>query len=146
MNITHLLSALAIGIAFAAQPAINGTAAKILDSTVSAAALSIGITFICTLILIPFLGGVPKEGAITQLPWWVVFGGMIGVAVVAGSAAIAPVTGAALFFVCLIAGQLFGSVLIDHVGAFGMSVRPINIAKLCGVGLALMGVLLVRFG
>ena len=73
-------------------------------------------------------------------------GGLIGVLVVAGSAAIVPVTGAAMFFVCLIAGQLLGSVALDHFGAFGLPEIQISPIRLIGVVLALAGVLLVQFG
>jgi transporter family-2 protein len=140
------LAAILIGISFAAQPAINGAAVKTLGSPAAAAALSVGITFFCLILVMPIFGGSLAPGLIAKLPWWVVFGGMIGAFVVAGGAAIAPVTGVAVFFVCLVSGQLIGSALVDHFGAFGMTVRPISLIKACGLALVLAGVLLVRAG
>ena len=146
MNLIYLLSAVLIGMAFATQPAINGAAVKTLGSPVAAAALSVAITLVACLAILPASGGTLKPSAILSLPWWVVLGGLIGAFVVAGGATIAPVTGAALFFVCLICGQLLGSVLVDHLGAFGMTERPVSLTKIAGVILAFGGVVLVRMG
>jgi transporter family-2 protein len=63
-----------------------------------------------------------------------------------GGTVIVPVTGAAVFFVCLIAGQLFGSVLLDHIGAFGLPVREIGTLRFLGILLTFGGVILVRYG
>ena len=146
MNLIFLLSAVAIGMAFATQPAINGAAVKALGSPVAAAALSVAITLVACLVILPVSGGTLKPAVLLSLPWWIVLGGLIGAFVVAGGAAIAPVTGAALFFVCLICGQLIGSVLVDHFGAFGMTQTPVSLTKIAGVALALGGVVLVRMG
>ena len=87
----------------------------------------------------------PKLADVKLLPWWVVFGGLIGSAVVAGGAAIATIIGAAIFFVCLIAGQLVGSTIVDHKGAFGLAKHSISITWLMDLRLVLLGVLLVQF-
>ncbi len=144
MNIAYLLSAVAIGIAFAAQPAVNGTTARVFGSAIAAATLSISITLVACLVIMVALKATPTPAMFAKLPWWAVFGGFIGVLVVAGGAAIVPVTGAALFFVCLIAGQLIGSVLIDAVGAFRLPVRELSTLRLAGIGLVLAGVVLVH--
>lgn len=146
MNPLYLLAAFAIGVIFSTQPAINGEAGRILGSPVAAAAISVAITLIACLALLPFIGGFPKASAVAQLPWWIVFGGLIGAFVVAGGAAIAPVTGVALFFVCLVAGQLVGSVMVDTFGGFGMAVRDLSFLKIAGVAMALGGVIMVRMG
>lgn len=145
MKIAYLLATTAIGVSFALQPAINGAAAKILGSPVTAAAISVAITMLACLALLPLFGGSPKLSDVQLLPWWVVFGGLIGAAVVAGGATIVPVTGAAIFFVCLIAGQLAGSAVIDHIGAFGLPKQSMSLTRLAGLGLVLLGVLLVQF-
>ena len=145
MKIFLLLAATAIGMTFATQPAINGAAAKILGSPVSAAVISVAITLIACIALLPLFGGPPKMADVMALPWWVVFGGLIGAGVVAGGAAIAPITGAAVFFVCMIAGQLFGSALVDYLGAFGLPKQSLSPARLAGLALVLAGVLLVQF-
>ena len=146
MNLTYLLAAVLIGAAFAAQPAINGVAARGLGSVLPATVLSVGITLVASALIMIASRTTPSGAAVFALPWWIFLGGLIGVLVVAGSAAIVPVTGAAMFFVCLIAGQLLGSVALDHFGAFGLPEIQISPIRVIGVLLALAGVLLVQFG
>lgn len=146
MTNLYLLAAILIGAAFACQPAINAVAAKTLGSPIPATVLSVAITLTASIALMAATRTTPGVGMLSSLPWWVVLGGLIGVLVVGGGAAIVPVTGVALFFVCLIAGQLLGSVLLDHIGAFSMPVREASWSRLLGIGLTFAGVLLVRFG
>jgi transporter family-2 protein len=80
------------------------------------------------------------------LPWWVIFGGLIGAVFVSGGIILVPVMGVASFFVCLIAGQLVGAVVADAIGAFGLEPRALSARKLAGVALAFAGVVLVRSG
>lgn len=142
----YFLAAVLIGAAFACQPAINAVGSKILGSPWPATALSIAITLVAAIVVMLMTRTTPTLEAFQSLPWWIVLGGLIGLLVVGGGTAIVPVTGAALFFVCLIAGQLLGSVLLDQYGAFGLQVKEISAMRLGGVVLTFVGVLLVRFG
>jgi transporter family-2 protein len=111
-----------------------------------ATVLSVAITLAASILIMVATKTTPSVEHLTNLPWWVILGGLIGVSVVAGGAAIVPVTGVALFFVCMIAGQLKGSVLLDHVGAFNLPVVEASWTRVAGVGLTFAGVLLVRYG
>ncbi|MEM7719019.1 MAG: DMT family transporter [Pseudomonadota bacterium] len=140
-----LLVAVLIGAAFACQPVINAVASKMLGAPWPATVISVAITLTASVGVMLVTRTTPSLSDVTTLPWWIVLGGLIGVLIVGGGAAIVPITGAALFFVCLIAGQLLGSVLLDHYGAFGLAVREISPTRLLGVGLTFAGILLVRF-
>jgi transporter family-2 protein len=59
---------------------------------------------------------------------------------------IVSLTGALLFFVCIIGGQLVGAILADHLGLFGLAVRHVTAERLIGVALVLGGALLVQRG
>ncbi len=142
---THLLAALAIGVCLSLQPPINAAMGRMLGSSLLAAVLSIAISLI---VVVPVWLTVGRgEGDLTQvtaLPWWVLLGGVIGVVFVAGSVVVAPVLGIALFFVCVVAGQLLGSALVDHTGAFGAATKPVDVWKLAGIVLVLLGAALVQ--
>lgn len=119
--------------------------ARGLGSPLLAASISIFISLIFVIILWLSLGkGTGDFSQIRLLPWWVIIGGIVGVLFVAGSIVVAPVLGVALFFVCVVAGQLFGSILLDQFGVFGLAVRPLNLMKVVGVGLVLAGAFLVQ--
>ncbi|MHA7777994.1 DMT family transporter [Roseibium sp. M-1] len=144
MTWIHMLTIFAIGIFFSLQPAVNGTVAKLLGSPLSAAIVSVTITWIALILIYPFFGEPVRASGVVRLPWWIGLGGIAGVLIVLGGATLAPMTGAALFFVCLIAGQLMGSALIDHMGAFGMLERPMSLLRVIGLILVFAGVMLVR--
>ncbi len=89
-------------------------------------------------------GGDISRASLTAVPWWVYLGGLAGMVFVAGGVVIAPVTGALLFFVCIVAGQLLGAMLADHFGAFGLEVREVSPQRIVGLVLVLAGAVLVH--
>lgn len=146
-NILFVVAAVAIGACVSLQPPINVVMARTLGSPWLAVSISIGISLILALIMWLAWGqGAGDWTQVQELPWWVVIGGTVGVLFVIGGIAVAPVLGIALFFVCIVAGQLFASTFIDHVGAFGTQVKPVNSLKVVGLILVLVGAALVRKG
>ena len=144
-NVIYIAAAVAIGAAISLQPPINATMARGLGSPLLTASISVSISLVFVVVLWLSWGkGAGEISQIKALPWWVIMGGVLGVIFVAGSIVVAPVLGVALFFVCVVAGQLLGSTIIDQIGAFGLTVKPINTMKLVGLGLVLIGAALVQ--
>jgi len=144
VNILYIAAAIAIGACLSLQPPINAAMARTLGSPLLAASISIAISLVSVVLLWLTWGNRADLAQIRALPWWVILGGLIGVVFVAGGVVVAPVLGVAWFFVCVVAGQLLGSMLTDHFGAFGVQVKPINLMKLLGLGLVLAGAALFR--
>ena len=144
-NITYITTAVVLGVAISVQPPINSTMARGLGSPLLAAVISLFISFVIAVILWVLWGkGTGDISDVRMLPWWVVIGGIVGVIFVIGSIIAAPVLGVALFFVCVVAGQLLGSTVIDQFGAFGLAVKPITAMKLVGISLVALGAALVH--
>ncbi len=144
-NPFNVAAVLAIGASLALQPPINAAMARVLGSPLLAASISIAISFIVVVLFWLTWGKAAGDlGQLRALPWWVTLGGVIGFCFVVAGVLIAPTLGVGLFFVCVVAGQLVGSILTDHFGAFGLPVKPINLMKLLGLGLVLAGTALVR--
>lgn len=141
-----LSAAVILGMVFSQQPAINSAVARTVGSPITAATISIFVSFCCLLIMVPFSGGTLRPAVLATLPWWSVLGGVIGVGVVAGAATLAPMIGAALFFVCLVAGQLMGASIADHIGAFGLPQRSLSLTRFLGLLLVMAGAWLVYKG
>jgi transporter family-2 protein len=138
-------AAIAIGACLSVQPPVNAVMARTLGSPLLAACISIAISLI--FIVLVWLTWGKGAGDLTQvrtLPWWILIGGVVGAVFVAGGVMFAPILGVALFFVCVVAGQLLGSTLADHFGVFGLQVKPVNMMKLLGLGLVLAGAVLVQ--
>lgn len=143
----YLVAALALGAIVALQPLMNAVLARSIGSPSGAAGISIFVAMIGAVVLVLVAGrGEMTRATLGAVPWWIYLAGFIGTAFVAGGVVIAPVTGALLFVLCVVAGQLVGATLADHFGAFGLEVRPISLARIAGLGLVLAGVLLVRGG
>ena len=86
-------------------------------------------------LLVLALRGLPAGYAIT---------GVMAVPYLLAASYLAPKIGVGLFLAALIAGQLGGGVLLDHVGALGAAARPIDEVRILGVAALLVGVVLVR--
>jgi transporter family-2 protein len=143
----HVAAAIAIGACLSLQPPVNAAMARVLASPMLAASISIAISLGLAVVLWLTWGrGGGNLAQISSLPWWITVSGIVGVVFVAGGVLVAPILGVALFFVCVVAGQLLGSMLADHVGAFGLRVRRLDATKLIGLALVLAGAALVRKG
>jgi len=77
--------------------------------------------------------------------WWAWTGGFFGAVYIAISIFLVPRLGAAFFVALLVAGQMLASVAFDHFGALGLSEHPIDIPRLIGAVLLVIGVVLIRF-
>ena len=140
-----LLAAL-IGLALSLQPVINGATAGALNSVFAAAGFSLVVSAVLVAVVFLASGAPTRLDQVFALPWWSPLGGVIGALYVVGGATRVPVTGAAVFFTRLTAGQLAGAVFADATGAFGIAVQSVSIPKMLGLALAFAGVLLVRLG
>ena len=85
--------------------------------------------------LVLVLRGLPMGFAVT---------GLLAVPYLVGASVIAPRIGVGLFLAALIAGQLGGGVVLDHLGAFGAATRSIDVIRVLGIAALLAGVVLVR--
>jgi transporter family-2 protein len=146
-SLPYMLVAALFGALVAFQPLVNAVLARSIGSPYGAAAISIAVAFVGALAMIAVAGrGDIGRATLAAVPWWVYFAGLIGTVFVAGGVVIAPVTGALLFFACVVAGQLGGAMLADHFGWLGVAVRPISLVRLVGLALVLGGAVLVQRG
>ena len=145
--VPFMFAAVIAGVLISAQPPMNAILARHVGSALGATAISTAIAFICIFVLLVFVGGADlSRQALANVPWWVFLAGAAGAVFVAAGVIIAPVTGALVFFVCVIAGQVIGSSLADHFGAFGLAIKEISTLRLAGIGLVVVGAVLVGRG
>lgn len=145
--IGYMLAAIVMGGLVSIQPLINAVLARAIGSAIGAATISITVAFLGALALVAATGpGDMRLATLGAVPWWVYLAGTIGTVFVAGGVLVAPVIGALLFVVCVIAGQLTGALVADHFGAFGLAVRPVSLVRLLGLVLVLAGAVMVLRG
>ena len=143
----YLLAAVLLGVTVAFQPLMNAVLARAIGSPFGAAAISIAIAAFGAAAMLAVTGrGEISRATLASVPWWIYLAGFVGTLFVAGGVVIAPITGAQLFFISVIAGQLIGATLADHFGLFGLAVRPLSLERALGLALVLAGALLVQRG
>jgi len=136
-----LLTACAGGLV-AMQAPINSTLGKA-AGTFAAASISfiIGTT---ALVGITVLSGQKVElGAVGDLQWYYLIGGLLGAAYVTTVLVTVRTLGAGGVTAATITGQLSTSVLLDKLGAFGLPEKPLSVARVVGVVLLAAGVFLI---
>ena len=139
------LAAVLIGVALSFQPIVNSASASVLNSAFAAATFSLLLSAVFVFILFCLNGAPTKASQLLLLPWWAVFGGVFGALFVSGGIIFVPIMGATAFFLCLVVGQLVGSVFADTIGAFELEPQALTLRKLVGIVLAFCGVVLVRW-
>ncbi|OLS64912.1 DMT family transporter [Pseudomonas putida] len=141
------LVALVAGAAVPFQAGSNAALGRLLGHPLWAALISLSVS---VLMVLPALwlmrAPLPQLGALAQAPWWAWFGGVAGVVYITAALILTPKLGAAGFIVCVIAGQVLSSLAIDQWGLMGLPERPVNLARLLGVGLIVVGMLVVQWG
>lgn len=80
------------------------------------------------------------------LPWYYGAAGLGGVIFLATAALLVPRLGIAVFFGATTAGSVIGALALDRMGAFGAPPLPLSPARVGGMVLLLVGVVVARFG
>jgi transporter family-2 protein len=136
------LSALA-GFLLPLQSLIAAQVAATINGPLMAALVNFVSGTIALLLLIPLLQVPWPTGAQAALvPGYGWFIGLVGALAVGQAAVTVPKLGAAGMISLLVAGQMVGSVLMDHFGIL-QPVQPITMQKLIGTVLLVAGVLLI---
>jgi transporter family-2 protein len=92
------------------------------------------------LVAIPLiLVGGGNLGNWRSLPWYALFAGSMGLIVVGGVSFMIPRVGVAAAITLIIAGQLLISSVLDHYGLLGVQVRHIDIQRIIGLMVVLLG-------
>lgn len=127
------------------QAGINGALARKTGSPMFAATVSFLIGSLFLLAIVPLVGGaLPKWADVRETPWWVWGGGLVGAVYVVLVIMAVQKVGASSLIVCVVAGQMIASLIIDHFGLIGFPEVAVNGKRLVGSALLIAGVLLVR--
>ena len=92
-------------------------------------------------VLIPLLiygGG--KLGSWRNVPWYALCAGAFGLVVIFSMSYMIPRIGVATALIILLAGQLFIGTVLDHFGLLGAAVRPLDLTRIFGLAIVLVGV------
>lgn len=141
-TVVFYLAALAVGAGSSVQASMNarlGGLIGIVESTF----VSVTGTWVIVLAALALGLGSGNLGRVTATPWYLMLGGLFGAAFLVTANRVVPAIGTGAFIAAVIVGQLTSSVVLDHIGAFGNEARALDLGRVAGVVLMLVGMRLV---
>lgn len=137
-GIFFAIIALVAGALVPLQAASNAELGRALGHPLWATVVSLLVTVILAM-RVP----APILNQMGQLPMWVWLGGIAGVIYITSALILVPRLGATRFIVCVIAGQMLISLILDQYGFMNLPVKEINAGRLVGVTFVLLGMIMV---
>lgn len=141
----YIILALAAGAMMPTQAATNNKMAAFVDGPILSAFISffVGTAALLLYILITgiSLGNIAGARNAPAIAW---VGGFLGAFFVASAVTLVPKLGVALTFSLIIAGQMLVTLIIDHFGLLGVPVKEVSAARIGGILLITIGVILIR--
>ena len=140
-----VILALTVGMAGTTQGAINNRLNDFLSNPAIVALVSFIVGSAALLVYVVASGGqISSIWTTRNIPWIAWTGGILGAYFVACTVILIPRLGVALTFSLIIAGQMVLTLVIDHYALFGVEQRPVSLARIGGVALIVLGVVLIR--
>jgi len=78
-----------------------------------------------------------------SVPWYALSAGVLGLIIVGTIGYSTPRLGLVTAFTILVASQFIVGALLDHFGILGADLRPLNLTRIAGIGVMLLGVWLI---
>jgi bacterial/archaeal transporter family-2 protein len=124
--------------------AMNGQLNKSLVNPYLASAVSfLVITFFFLAVFFAVPHPLPTLQNLKEMPWWAVFGGLVGAVQVFAGLTLVQRVGTGNFVAMTVTAALIASLVVDHFGWFRMEVHPATPARLGGLVLLIAGVFLI---
>lgn len=81
--------------------------------------------------------------AVQTLPWYTLSSGLVGLVIVGTIGYTVPRLGLSKAFTIIVASQFLVASILDHFGLLGAAVRPMDLSRLAGMSLLVVGVWLI---
>ena len=146
-NVFLIVWAFSIGLMIPLQAIVNAKLSTKIGGGSQAALVSFTGGFLIFLIygLLNYRG-LPSLGKVLEQPPHLLTGGIIGAVFVLSAIFLVPKLGSTGWIALIVTGQLIASLLLDHFGLLGLSVKVVSVARVVGAVLLVVGsTLIVRF-
>ena len=100
------------------------------------------VAFLTSIIIFLVFGQFDTVHKVKEVPIYLYLTGFISAFIVLGTTFLIPHIGTRKFFILLIAGQIVMAVVVSHFGILESPKDPINMKKLIGVALVIMGAII----
>ncbi|MEE4365106.1 MAG: DMT family transporter [Desulfotignum sp.] len=139
MSFIYLVIIAAVGgIAVAVQGQLMGSIDKQVGTLESVFVTYGGGGFLIGIIMILMRGA--NLSGLSQIPWYTLLAGPMGLVLIAAIGYSVPRLGLVPAFTILVAAQFMAAALIDQFGLFGAEIRQINLSRVTGMLVMLVGI------
>lgn len=135
------------GIGLSLQSAVNARLRDAVGAPVLSALISFGVgaAALAFMLALGILGrGRVSASLFTGNPWWMWIGGLFGAFYVVLAVVGVPKVGSAVVITCAVFGQIAAALVLDSFGWLGVPRTPLNIWRIVGAVLLVVGVLLIQ--
>jgi bacterial/archaeal transporter family-2 protein len=145
MNLFFYFLAILCGVGTAVQSGVNSELKKSINNPILAAIISFSVGLLSLLILYPIFSksSLPNFATLKTLEWWKWTGGLFGAFFVTSVIFSIQKIGSANMTALIVGGQLLMVMVIDHYGLLGFNIHSINIWRVLGGILIVVGVYLI---
>ena len=138
-----------IGMLSATQIAANGYLGKVVGSPIKASAISftVGIIFLTIICIVLYLKkgkSESKKSKSEKDPWWMWIGGILGGLYILANIYLSRIVGTGMTVIILLIGSTTGGILVDHFGMFESPKKTINVQKILGVLIMVLGAAAIK--
>lgn len=78
-----------------------------------------------------------------EVPWYALSAGVLGLVIVGTIGYTVPRLGLTTAFTIIVASQFIVAALLDQFGLLGAAVRPLELSRMLGIGILILGVWLI---
>ena len=133
-----ILIGLAGGVAVGLQSPLASMISQRLGLFESVFIVHIGGALIALIPLLTFGGG--KLAEWRSVPWYALGAGIFGLVVIGSISYMIPRVGIAAAITTIVAGQLLVGTILDHYGLLGSAGRSMDVSRIIGLAVVLVGV------
>ncbi len=133
-----ILIGLAGGIAVGLQSPLSSLMSQRIGTLESVFIVHLGGAIAALLPLLIYSGG--KLSQWRTVPWYALVAGVFGLVVIGAVSYMIPRIGVAASITTIVAGQLLVGTILDHFGLLGAAERSLDLTRILGLGVVLVGV------
>jgi transporter family-2 protein len=135
----YISLAFVMGIIMSIYLPMNSSVSRYLGSSITASVTFFMVALLTSIIIFLVFGQFDTVHKVKEVPIYLYLTGFISAFIVLGTTFLIPHIGARKFFILLIAGQIVMAVVVSHFGILESPKDPINMKKLTGAALVIMG-------
>ncbi len=141
-TVMYISIAFLMGIIMSIYLPMNSSVSKYVGSSITANVTFFMVAFLTSIIIFLIFGQFDTVHKVKEVPIYLYLTGFISAFIVLGTTFLIPHIGARKFFILLIAGQILMAVVVSHFGVLESPKDPINMKKLIGAFLVIMGAII----